>query len=77
MYVYIYIYIYIYICKHAYVYMYIYIYIYIYMRKANCGAQIFGIFYDEKVFRLGETLNFKKYAVLLRGNTTFQNKRSA
>ena len=28
---------------------YVYIYIYIYMRKAACGAQIFGIFYDEKV----------------------------
>ena len=31
------------------------------MRKAACGAQIVGIFYDEKnVFRLGETLHFKK-----------------
>ena len=48
------------------------------MRKAACGAQIFGMFYDDKsVFRLGETLHFKTHAVLLRGNTTFQNKRSA
>ena len=29
-------------------YVYIYIYIYIYMRVATCGAQMFGIFYDEK-----------------------------
>ena len=30
--------------------MYIYIYIYIYMRKAPCGAEIFGIFYVENVY---------------------------
>ena len=47
------------------------------MRKAACGAQIFGIFYDEKNVRLGETLHFNKHAVLWRGNTTFQNKCSA
>ena len=29
-------------------YIYIYIYIYIFSRLAPCGAQIFGIFYDEK-----------------------------
>ena len=26
-----------------------YIYIYIYMRKGRCGAEMFGIFYVEKV----------------------------
>ena len=30
-------------------YIYIYIYVYVYMRKAPCGAEIFGIFYVEKM----------------------------
>ena len=47
------------------------------MRNANCGAQICDTFYAKNVFRLGETLNFNKYVVLLKGNTTFQNKRSS
>ena len=40
-----YVYVYIYI----YDMYYVYIYIYIYIRKAPCGAQIFGMFYVEQV----------------------------
>ena len=44
------IYIYIYIERERVIHMYIYIYIYIYIysRLAACGAEIFGIFYDDK-----------------------------
>ena len=78
------------LCIHMYMYihihisislslsLYIYICVCVYTRKATCGAQISGIFYDEKVrFAQARRSIFLKYAVLLTGNTTFQNKRSA
>ena len=61
-----------------YTYTYIYIYIYIYEKGSLWCRDCWHILCWKSVFRLGETLHFKKNMLfLLRGNTTFQNKRSA
>ena len=62
-------------CVYMHICMYIYIYIY---EKGSLWRPLFWhILCWKSVFRLSETLHFKKHVVLLRGNTTFQNKRSA
>ena len=79
-------YIYIYVLRNMYTYiyrererMYIYIYIYIYMYEEGplWWPHFWHMLCWKRCSRLGETLHFKGYAVLLWGNTTFEHKRFA
>ena len=69
-------------CVCVYVYMRvcvcIYIYIYTYEKGSLWCRDFWHILCWKSAFRLGETLHFKrKWCFCIKGNATFQNKRSA